>query len=136
MGLGISMKSFIPFRQGQGEKGGVKGTVPQAAPFLAATQPVAPVANPLASLVQAASPLPAAALPASPVAAVVPAAPPSSGTATPAPDEKKKLEKDILNLFTQDEAIKSPIQNLAAGLPEVEISKLFEECREIRRWLA
>ncbi|MBI4287312.1 MAG: hypothetical protein HY671_02650 [Chloroflexi bacterium] len=157
-GLGLgSVKSLISRRQGQDDAGKAGQGAPGPGAIRTAPAKAAyPGAIPFQVAATPPQPLPTAATQSpefSGVAAVVAPPPgmtmPTDGGALPgggqglaqtaspeaAPppgDDKKKLEKDILDLFRQEEATVSPLGNLAGSLPDVDISALYKECLDMK----
>ena len=128
MGLATAIRGFLPNRQAQSAGGGVAGAVPLRSESLRMAPPPTPLQAPVADPRFTGAPATAVALAPNPSPAATPLTPP--------PTEPKKLEANILNLFMDTEAEKSPLQNLAGGLPEVDISSLYGECRHIKDILA
>ncbi len=48
---------------------------------------------------------------------------------------KVKLNKEIMNIFVEEEAAASPTSKLAAGLPEIPIRDTYKECIACLEWI-
>lgn len=56
--------------------------------------------------------------------------------ATAAPQKgPTKLNKEIMNIFVEEEIAPTPISRLAAGLPEIPIRDTYKECHACLEWI-
>ena len=116
MGIRILMKSLIPVKQEQGLKNERDVTVPKLSVkgSTAQNQDIIPI--PLSQ---------------------------DSDQDTSVPCEtteslrkgKGKLDKEIMDIFVEEEIAASPTSKLAAGLPEIPIRDTYKECLSCLEWI-
>ena len=146
MALGISLRSFIPFKQGQGEKGGlalpiskIPGMgIPSASASVLTKIPL-PVAAPPQGSPDASTPIqnviPAPFAPQGFAAPLTGEAAPPLPTGEAAPPAEKKAGKDVMNLFLEEDVKITQAGNLAATLPDYDMASIYKECLSCKQML-
>ncbi len=138
MALGIKLKSFIPFKQGQGENGGlalpiskIPGIgIPSASASVLTKTPL-PVAAPPQGSPDASTPIQNV-IP-SPLTPQGAAAPPPTAEAAPPPE--KTAGKDVMNLFLEEDAKITQAGNLVSTLPDYDMASIYKECLSCKQML-
>ncbi len=138
MALGIKLKSFIPFKQGQEEKGGLALPIPnipgigiRSASASVLTNNPLPVAAPPQGIPDASTPIQTV-IP-SPLTPQGAAAPPPTGEAAPPPE--KTAGKDVMNLFLEEDAKMTQAGNLVSTLPDYDMASIYKECLSCKQML-